>query len=206
MTQYQRPWWLIVNKTNSLTTTVQEEAHPGERIFVIRGEPLVQGLAWLIWGPVAALLTVGVLIWLAISLDIRAQSGAVRALLILALLILPALAWSVAGLALHLFSQKHLQAERQAGLQECFIRLNKKQLALFYQTTVHPSEERIPYTEIQQVRVAPAIGSQDIKEMRLLLETDDGPIVLLNEKLGTLPQKNDLAQEIEQTLTNSIEK
>ena len=39
--------------------------------------------------------------------------------------------------------------------------------------------------------------------MRLLLETDDGPIVLLNEKLGTLSQKNDLAQEIEQTITHS---
>ncbi len=206
MTQYQRPWWLIVNKTDRLITTVQEEAHPGERIFVIRGEPSVQGLAWLIWGPVAALLVVGVLIWLAISLDISAQSGAVRALVILGLLILPALAWGVVGLVLHILSQKHLQAERQADLQECFIRLDQKQAALFYQTTVHPTEEKIPYREIQQVRIAPTIGSQDIKEMRLLLETENGPIVLLNEKLGTLSQKNDLAQEIEQTVTNSAEK
>ena len=205
MAQYQRPWWLIVNKTDSLTTTIQEEAHPGERTFVIRGEPFVQGLAWLIWGPVAALLVVGMLIWLAISLDIT-QSGAVRALVILALLILPALAWGVVGLVLHLLSQKHLHAERQAGLQECFIRLNQKQAALFYQTTTHPTEEEILYMQIQQVRVAPAIGRQDIKEMRLLLETDDGPIVLLNEKLGTLTQKNDLAQEIEQAVTNSAKK
>ena len=67
MAQYQRPWWLIVNKTDKLTTIIREEAHLGERIFVIRGEPLVQGLAWLIWGPGAALLVVGALIWLAIS-------------------------------------------------------------------------------------------------------------------------------------------
>jgi hypothetical protein len=206
MTQYKRPWWLIVNKTDSLTTTVQEEAHPGERIFVVRGEPLVQGLAWLIWGPVAALLVVGVLIWLAISLDVRAQNGAVRALVIVALLILPAIAWGVVALVLHLLSQKHVRAEGQAGLQECLIRLNKKQAALFYQTTTHPTEEKIPYTEIQKVRVAPIIGSQDIKDMRLLLETDDGPIVLLNEKLGTLSQKNDLAQELEQTVTISTDK
>jgi len=206
MAQYQRPWWLIVNKTDSLTTTIQEEAHPGERTFVIRGEPLVQGLAWLIWGPVAALLVVGVLIWLTISLDMRAQSSAVRALVILALLVLPALAWGGVALVLHLISQKYLQAERQAGLQECFIRLDQKQTALFYQTTAHSTEEKILYRQIQQVRVAPMIGRQDIKEMRLLLETDDGPIVLLNEKLGTLSQKNDLAQEIEQTVTRSAEK
>jgi len=206
MAQYQRPWWLIVNKTASLTTTVQEEAHPGERTFVIRGEPLVQGLAWLIWGPVAALLAVGMLIWLAIALDIRAQSGAVRALVILALLILPVLAWGGMALVLHLISQKYLQAERQAGLQECFIRLDQKQATLFYQTTAHPTEEKVLYGQIQQVRVAPSIGRQDIKEMRLLLETNEGPIVLLNEKLGTLTQKNDLAQEIEQAVTNFAEK
>jgi len=206
MTQHKRPWWLIVNKTDSLTTTIQEEAHPGERIFMIRGEPLVQGLAWLIWGPLAALLIVGILIWLAIAVDIRTQSGAVRALIILALLTLPVLAWGVVGLALHLLSRKHLQSEREAGRQECFIRLDQKQAALFYQTTNHPTQEKIPYPQIQQVRVAPAIGSQDIKKVRLLLETDDGPITLLNEKLGTLAQKNDLAQAIEQIVTNSAEK
>jgi hypothetical protein len=206
MSRYKRPWWLVVNKTASLTTTIQEEAHPGERIFVIRGEPLVQGLAWLIWGPIAALLVVGVLIWLAISLDIRAQSGAVRALIILALLILPALAWGVVALVLHLFSKKHVQAERQAGLQECFIRLDQKRATLFYQTTTHPTQEKVEYSQIQQVRVAPTIGSQDITEMRLLLETDDGPIVLLNQKLGTLSQKNDLAQELERALTSTTEK
>ena len=206
MTQHKRPWWLIVNKTNSLITTIQEEAHPGKRIFIIRGEPLVQGLAWLIWGPLAALLVVGILIWLAVAVDIRIQSGTVRALVILALLTLPVLAWGVVGLTLHLLSRKHLQAKRQAGRQECFITLDQKQAALFYQTTNHPTQEKIPYPQIQQVRVAPAIGSQDIKNVRLLLETDDGHITLLNEKLGTLAQKNDLAQAIEQIVTNSAEK
>ena len=66
MTRYQRPWWLIVNRSGGLKTTVQEETHPGERIFVVRGEPLIQGLAWLIWGPVAALVVVGILVWLAV--------------------------------------------------------------------------------------------------------------------------------------------
>jgi hypothetical protein len=202
MAHYQRPWWLIVNKTDTLITTIQEDAHLGERAFVIRGEPLVQGLAWLIWGPLAALLVVGALIWLAISTDIRTQGDAGQALLILALLILPALAWGATAVILQLLSRKHLHAERQAGLQESFIRLNQKQAALFYQTTAHRTEEKIPYAQIQQVRVAPALGSQNIKEVRLILETDGGPIVLLNEKLGTLSQKNDLGREIKQTIEN----
>jgi hypothetical protein len=206
MSLYKRPWWLIVNKSDVLTTTIQEEAHPGERIFVIRGEPMVQGLAWLVWGPVAALLVVAGLIWLAVYLDIRAQTGAMRALLILALLILPALVWGIVALVLQLLSRKYLLVERQAELQECFIRLNQKQATLFYQTTAHPTEEKIPYAQIQQVRVTPAIGSQDIKQMRLVLETDNGPIILLNEKLGTFSQKNDLAQEIGQAAGHPAEK
>ncbi len=89
---YKRPWWLIVNKAGGLITTVQEESSPGERIFIIRGEPLVQGLAWLTWGPVAALLAVVILAGLAINFDVKDQSGAMRALFGAAFLILPALA------------------------------------------------------------------------------------------------------------------
>jgi hypothetical protein len=206
MTQYQRPWWLIVNKTNSLTTTVQEEAHPGERIFVVRGEPLVQGLAWLVWGPIAALFVVGVLVLLVISLDVRAQSGAIRGLVIIILLILPAVAWGIVALILQLLSRKHLQTERETNSQSCIVKLNRIQQSLSYQTTNHPTEETVPYTQIQQVKVAPEIGGQDIKKMRLLLETDEGPIVLLNTKLGTLSQKNDLAKIIEQAVASADQK
>ena len=42
--------------------------------------------------------------------------------------------------------------------------------------------------------------------MRLILETDDGPIILLNENLGTLSQKHDLAQAIEHAITRSGDK
>jgi hypothetical protein len=202
MTRYQRPWWLIVNKSAGLNTTVQEEAYPGERIFVVRGEPLVQGLAWLVWGPVAALLVVGILVGLAILLDIKTQGSAVRGLLIMALLILPALAWGMVAAGLQLLSQKHLRAEREAEAQVCTIKLDQSQAALFYYTTAHPSEEKVPYGQIQQAKVTPAIGSQDLKKMRLILETDNGPLVLLSEKLGTLSQKRDLAQEIKKTLDN----
>ena len=55
MSSYQRPWWLIVNKPAGLITTVKEETDSGERVFIIRGEPLVQGLVWLTWGPTTAL-------------------------------------------------------------------------------------------------------------------------------------------------------
>ncbi len=200
MRHYQRPWWLVVNKSAHLNTTIEDDAHPGERIFLIRGEPLVQGLAWLIWGPVAALLTVGLLVWLAVSLEVSRQPWNIRGLMILLFLFLPAIAWGGVSLAAHLLAQKHLQTERHATRQECMIRLNQKQNALFYQTTAHPSEEQIPFAAIQRLRIAPALGSEDIKKTRLLLETDEGPIVLLNEQLGNFSQKKELTQEIEQTL------
>ena len=76
MNNYQRPWWLVVNKSAGLATTIQEEAYPGERIFIIRGKPLVQGLAWLTWGPGGALLAVVILAWLAIAFKVNVQPWA----------------------------------------------------------------------------------------------------------------------------------
>ena len=44
MTDVKRPWWLLVNKPAGLITTVKEESHPGERVFIIHSEPMVQGV------------------------------------------------------------------------------------------------------------------------------------------------------------------
>jgi hypothetical protein len=206
MNNYQRPWWLVVNKPAGLTTTVQEEAYPGERIFIIRGKPLVQGLAWLTWGPGGALLAVVILTWLAITFKVNVQPWITRGLFIIAFLGLPALAWGSVALLLHYLSQKHLRAERQATAEECIIRLDQKQGTFFYQTTQHPTEKEVAYDHIHRVRVAPIIGAQDVQAMRLILETDEGSVILLSEALGTLSQKNDLASEIQRALEDYSDK
>src|SRR5262245_47984751 len=88
---YRRPWWLIVNKSARLITTVQEERKPGERVFIIRGEPLVQGLGWLIWGPVGALAVILLLAGLAIAFGINERGWGIKAIFVVAFLALPAL-------------------------------------------------------------------------------------------------------------------
>ena len=111
---YRRPWWLIVNKSARLITTVREETRPGERVFIIRGEPLVQGLGWLIWGPVGALVVILLLAGLAIAFGISERGWGIKAVFVVAFLALPALAWAgIAAVLAHL-SEKFLQAERQA--------------------------------------------------------------------------------------------
>lgn len=202
MRKNRRPWWLVVNKSARLVTTIQEEANPGERVFIIRGEPLIQSLAWLIWGPGGALAMICVLTWLAISLNAREQAGSVRILFIMAYLSLPVLIWGILGLVFRCLSQKHLQAERQAEVRESVIRLSFWQGELGYKTANNPMEKRIAFNTIQGVRVAPPVGGRDVRVLRLLLETDAGPVILLDEGLGTPAQKNDLAQEIRQTIEN----
>jgi Zn-dependent peptidase ImmA (M78 family) len=44
------------------------------------------------------------------------------------------------------------------------------------------------------------IGGHDRQALLLTLETERGPIILLNENLGTQNQKMDLAHEIQQAL------
>ncbi|MBN1991490.1 MAG: hypothetical protein JW953_02220 [Anaerolineae bacterium] len=200
MDNYQRPWWLVVNKSAGLVTTVQDESKPGERVFLIRGEPWVQGLAWLTWGPAGALLIILALTGLAIALEVKEQEGAMRGLFIAAYLALPVLAWGGVALALNRLAKKHLQAERVAGAEECVIGLRQKQGELFYKTAGQAVEKTVNYAHICRVRVAPPIGRRGAKTLRLLLETDEGTVLLLNEALGTQAQKTDLAFEIQQAL------
>jgi hypothetical protein len=200
MGEYRRPWWLVVNKPAGLVTKIHEEAAPGERIFVIRGEPLVQGLAWLTWGPVAALIAVTVMTTLAISLEVRTQPGIMKAWVVAGFLILPALAWAGAAVILSRLSARHLRAERQSGLQECTIRLNHAAGEFVYQTTDHSHEKKFTYKDIYQARITSLTEHPNNQATRLTLETSQGPVVLLDEALGTKTQKADLADEIQHAL------
>lgn len=201
MSDYRRPWWLLVNKTTGLITIVREESSPGERGFIIRGEPIVRGMAWLIWGPVGALIVIGILTGLAIGYNVNQQSLLVRVLFIGAFLWIPAMTWGILTIIANRLSAKHLESERQAEAQECRIRLSYERGELFYQTTTSPeTTEILAREQIRQVKVSPAIGLRDGKSLRLSLDTTKGPIVLLNEELGTQAQKADLAREIQQFL------
>jgi hypothetical protein len=204
MGEYRRPWWLVVNKPAGLVTKIHEESVPGERIFIIRGEPLVQGLAWLTWGPVAALIAVTVMTTLAISLEVRAQSGIVQALIVAGFLILPALAWAGTAVILSRLSARHLQAERQSGLQECIIRLNHATGEFVFQSIPLAPEKKLVYKDIHQVRLTSLTEHPHNQATRLTLETNAGPVVLLNEALGTQTQKADLADEIQHALNSYI--
>ena len=200
MSNYQRPWWLIVNKPVGLATTVKEESRPGERSFIIHGEPLVQGLAWLIWGPAAALVIVLLLAALALGMNVKEQSAAVRGLMLAAFLGLPALVWIATAIILTRLSQKPLQAERQAETQTCTIRLNQNQGELSFQTLAHPEEKKLAYCDIKEAKTTQPIGSQGSNKTCLTLETVTGPLILLDEALGTQAQKIDLAYEIQKAL------
>ena len=200
MTDVKRPWWLLVNKPAGLITTVKEESHPGERVFIIHSEPMVQGLAWLTWGPVAAVLAVLLMAGLALAFNVKEQSAATRGIVIAAFLGLPALAWAGTTVLLNKLSQKHLHAERQADTHARSIRLCQNSSELIFRIADHPEEQKLTYSTIHQVRVTRAIGKRNSKAVRLTLETDDGPITLLDEKLGTHAQKVDLANEIQKAL------
>ena len=177
---------------------------PGERTFVIRGEPVVQGLTWLTCGPISALLVISVLTALAVLLDVTGQENIYRVLFIAAFLGLPALAWAITILAANRLSASHLAAIKQAESQECVITLKHRQGILSYKTPQSSQAYQIPYQQIQQAHVIPAIGAQDATMVYLALETDEGTIVLLSESLGSQAQKADLALEIQTAIQNYL--
>lgn len=206
MSNYRRPWWLLVNKSARLITTVHEETKDGERVFIIRGEPLVQGLAWLTWGPVAALIVILILTGLAININVQSQGGGTKFLFVAAFLLFPAVAWAIATIVANRLAAKEVIAEREADAKECLIRLGLSTGEFSYRTGDSGQEKNLSFEQIQQVKVTPAIGARDRNAMRLTLRTEQGAIVLLDEALGTQTQKIDLAREIQDALRRYSQK
>lgn len=200
MNDYRRPWWLIVNQSARLVTTVQDESMPGQRTFVITGEPIVQAVTWLTCGPAAALGVIAMVTVVAIALNVQAQDALTRAMFIGFFLGLPPLAWGLTVLLANSKSGKHLATIRRAQAQSCTITLNQQDGLFSYRTSQQNREIVIPYSHISRVHVTPAIGASDVTKMNLTLETDDNSLVLLPEALGTHNQKADLAQEIDSAI------
>ncbi len=200
MSQYKPPWWLPMSKSVGLVTTIQEETKPGVRTFIVRGEPTTQGLAWLTWGPAAAVVAVLVITVFAITLDVREQSGAMRALFIGLFLIVPAVSWWIVMTVFSRISQRHVDAARSADAKICSIQLHQDEGILRYQTTQPVTKEQVSFRHIQQAKLEAPVGERDSKKVKLTLETHQGPIVLLNEALGTRTQKLDLANIIQEAI------
>lgn len=93
MSQARRPWWLWASKSDKLLSTVKEERTPVGPVYIVRGEPILQSLTWLIWGPVSALIVIIILTGLAIVFKVNEQSLLIKAIFVLAFLGLPAVAW-----------------------------------------------------------------------------------------------------------------
>lgn len=200
MSQIERPWWLLVNKSAGLVTTVQEAHLPGEQTFIVRGEPVVQGLAWLTWGPAGALLGILLMTGAAIAFDISEQPWGLKFVFIAAFMGVPALLWgAVAGLTTRL-ARRYLDEAREAGRQSCTIRLNQPKAQLSFQADSSSVATTVAYGDIQQPEVTYPIGDRGGKRALLTLQTKQGPLTLLNETLGSQTQKTDLAEKIEAVL------
>jgi hypothetical protein len=113
---------------------------------------------------------------------------------------LPALAWMGVTLLLSRLSQRHLEAERQADSRVCVIHLCRDTGELCFRTNNQTEEQRLPYHKIHQAKVTRPIGQRAGQNVRLTLDTADGPVTLLDESLGTQIQKTDLANEIQKAI------
>lgn len=206
MNTHQRPWWLFVHKSSVLVTHIEDRSRPGERVFVIRGEPVVKGLAWLTCGPLSALAVIALLTGVAVAVNMRELPGLTRMLFVAALLGLPALVWGLTVFVTSRMSAQHIQAIKDASSKTCVIKLRPKTGEMAVKTVYSDHEDTLSFAEVQRARVAPAIGAKDGKAVVLSLETDDGPLVLLDESLGNHNQKADLAQAIQSALKKYAQK
>lgn len=200
MSQSGRPWWLWASKSNKLLSTVREERTPVGPVYIVRGEPILQSLTWLIWGPVSALIVITLLTGLAIVFRVNEQTMLIKAIFVLAFLGLPAMVWGGTIVLVNRLANKYLELEREADAQECRIQLDVRQNQLHYRKNTTSSELTLSFSQIQQVKVIEPIGGRSSNAVCLALETDQGKFILLDEYLGTETQKYDLAREIQTSI------
>ena len=181
-------------------TTIEDEVKFGEETYIVRGEPVIQGLAWLVWGPVGAVAAVACVAVAAVMFSVQDQSGLVRAVFIALFLLLPAILWGGLTVLVMQRSKPYLEAVRQNESQTCLLYLNQKQGLLTIKSAPSAPEQQIAYQDIQQATVTFPIGEQDGNRSRLTLQTINGSLILLNEALGTRLQKQELAQKIQHSL------
>jgi hypothetical protein len=124
-----------------------------------------------------------VLVGAAIVMQATEMPALGKAGFIAAFLGLPALAWGLTIVLANKLSAPHLAAIRQAQTRRAPSRWDRGRGQLLYSPD-SVSEERLQFTQMRRVYVAPGIGARDVSQVCLVVETDFGPVILLNEAFG----------------------
>lgn len=198
MTPYQRPRWALALRMPALETTLKEDHRPHEKRFIIEGQPVLKSLTWVTYGPVLAVfgvLVIGMAVWL---LQIRSQPVAIKLIAVCAMVLLPMLCWVLGGIILDRLMRPYLEAEVEAGRECVEIALN-----LSDKTLRQNAREPVTFAAITGFKLVSDAGLHYDPEqaagvmMNLVMETDQGQLILLDKTLGNIRQKLQLVSQLQ---------
>lgn len=193
--------WILVFILPVLKTQIEEEGHGAEIRFRIRAWPQFQNMAAITYGPALAALSAFIMALLAGLLDIRDQVLAARLATACGFVLLPLLAWIGGTLAILRLSRPALNRYANDHAKELWLSLEREQQLL----TINQGRQ-IPFDEIQSLAMVGKSGQEEDLDFaetmpaRLIARTSIGPITLLPENMGSLPQKRELLTRLREIL------
>ena len=146
------------------------------------------------------LAVIGVIILggLAWSMDIRAQPSATKMTFVCLMVLVPLLLWAIGALLINLLVKRALQQETTATSQRVEINLD-----LAEQTLRLNEGQPIRFEAISDFKLMTSNGvyyepQEEISPLvQLIMETNQGQIMILPKELGSTPQKLQLASQLQ---------
>ena len=204
MKQVQRPWWALALQMPALDTVLREDHHADEKRFLIEGKPVLKSLTWVIYGPILAVIAViasGYYVW---AFDIRAQPTPAKLIAVCGMVLLPLMFWFTGGGLVNKLVVRALNQAAESGCQAVTLTLKlTEQILQINQAQTFSFEQISGFKLISDSGLYYDPERAEGMQMNLVLETDQGAVVLLPKELGSVSQKLQLLGQL-QALIGSV--
>ncbi|OQY44209.1 MAG: hypothetical protein B6242_13205 [Anaerolineaceae bacterium 4572_78] len=195
----KRPWWVLAVQMPVLKTTIHE--YHRQQKFVIMGEPIIQSLTWIVYGPLFALSSIVIYTVLAWNFEVNTQSLALRLSASCAFILVPMIAWFVGAFIMSKITEPYINRQIKANIQHVEITIDfTKDILQLNKNKAIPLEN---IADLQLISDRGEIYSHDAEYnplLNLIMTTDDEKITILSKELGTRLQKLDLLNKLEKLL------
>lgn len=198
MKNYKRPWWLLAAQMPLLETILKENHTPTQKRFTIIGKPILKSLSWVVYGPLTAVVIIGLFAILALMIDIQNQVGFTKWAFACFMGLTPFAGWLGGSILFSKISQLYLDREIEDKTETVEITADLETKTLHITTL--PS---FAFEAVESFKLMTDAGIYyDAEETIMLLfnvvmNTTSGQYTVLSKDMGNIKQKQQLISQLE---------
>ncbi len=203
MKSENRPWWALAFKLPLGEAVIKEDHRAGEKRFHVTAKSVYKSLHWVVYGPLFAVIVIGVMGLMAFVTDVKNQPHSEKITFAVFFFVLPIVAWLIGGTVMGKLTQRRLAQLVDSTKESIDIVLNLND------QTMHINQDIvIPFAEINDFKLISDSGmyfspnEEIVSIYHLIMETEQGHITILPKSAGNIKQKLQLASQLEKAIKN----